>query len=105
MTYPQLIGVLAVVTLVVAAVALAALPQARRSAHLLAIVTTCVALAGLTAVFDSLMIAAGLFTFAADKISGVTVWRAPIEDLAYAVLCGLALPSVWVLVRRRRDAD
>jgi lycopene cyclase domain-containing protein len=105
MNYPQLVALMVVVALLVAVFALRALPPARRSAHLVATLATSVALAFLAAVFDSLMIRAGLFTFAADKISGLAVGLAPIEDLIYAVACGLALPAVWVLVRRRRDGD
>jgi len=103
MTYPQLVGLLAAAALVVACVAFAALPKARRSAHLLAVLATGAALVVLTVVFDSLMIHARLFTFAADKMSGHAVWLAPAEDVAYAIACALGLPAVWVLARRRRD--
>lgn len=103
MNYTQLSALLVGIGAVLAAAAVLSLPRARRSAHLLAILATAVALALLTAVFDSIMIRAGLFTFAQDKISGLTVGLAPVEDVVYALACALALPAVWVLARRRRD--
>lgn len=102
MTYIQLAGLFLVASAVLAAVAFAALPHARRRAHLLAILATAVGLVALTAVFDSLMIKAGLFSFDGDKLTGLAVGLAPVEDLVYALACALALPAVWVLLRRRR---
>ncbi|OZB83997.1 MAG: hypothetical protein B7X41_14905 [Microbacterium sp. 14-71-5] len=61
----------------------------------------------LTAVFDSLMIAAGLFTYAPDRISGVRIGLAPIEDLAYPIAAALLGSAAWNLRRSapagRRD--
>ena len=49
----------------------------------------------LTIVFDSVMIAADLFRFDEDKLTGVTVWLAPVEDLAWPLAAALLLPAVW----------
>lgn len=49
----------------------------------------------LTIVFDSIMIAADLFRFDEDKLTGVTVWLAPVEDLAWPLAAALLLPAVW----------
>jgi len=48
-----------------------------------------------TIVFDSLLIYFGMFTYPADKILGIRVGLAPIEDLFYALLAGLAVPAIW----------
>lgn len=49
----------------------------------------------LTVIFDSIMIAADLFRFDEDKLTGVTVWLAPVEDLAWPLAAALLLPAVW----------
>lgn len=57
-----------------------------------------------TIVFDSLLIYLGMFTYPADKILGIRVGLAPIEDLFYALLAGLAVPAIWKGVDRERKA-
>ncbi|UKA65900.1 lycopene cyclase domain-containing protein [Arthrobacter sp. FW306-05-C] len=59
----------------------------------------------LTAVFDNLMIAAGLFTYAPEMISGMTVGLAPLEDFAYPVAAVLLLPGLWILLDRTSKAS
>jgi lycopene cyclase domain-containing protein len=59
----------------------------------------------LTAVFDNLMIAAGLFTYAPDMISGALVGMAPLEDFAYPVAAALLLPALWILLDRTPTAS
>lgn len=59
-----------------------------------------VALLVLTAVFDSVMIASGLFSYAPDLISGLRIGLAPLEDFAYPVAAVLALPAFWALLTR-----
>lgn len=58
----------------------------------------------LTAVFDNVMIAVGLFSYAEDVISGVRIGLAPIEDFAYPVAGALLLPSLWVLLEPLQSA-
>jgi lycopene cyclase domain-containing protein len=58
-------------------------------------------LLALTALFDSLMIAAGLFGYADGTRLGPTVGLAPVEDFAYPIAAVLIVPAVWTLVRRR----
>ncbi|TRW43043.1 lycopene cyclase domain-containing protein, partial [Georgenia yuyongxinii] len=58
-----------------------------------------VVLLALTVVFDSLMIAADLFRFHAPALAGPTLVRAPVEDLAWPLAAGLALPALWELAR------
>lgn len=55
----------------------------------------------LTAVFDSLMIAADLFRFDQERLLGIRVGRAPLEDLAWPVASALGLPALWLLLGRR----
>ncbi|MFC8732726.1 lycopene cyclase domain-containing protein [Luteimicrobium sp. NPDC057192] len=66
--------------------------------RLAALGVAAVALLVVTAVFDSLMIAAGLFTYDASALLGLHVGRAPVEDLAYPLGAVLLLPSVWELL-------
>lgn len=55
----------------------------RPSLSPLAVVITVVALFVLTAVFDSIMIAAGFFHYDPDALAGPLIGLAPIEDFAY----------------------
>jgi lycopene cyclase domain-containing protein len=52
-----------------------------------------------TAVFDNVMIAAGLVDYAPGRISGVFVGAAPLEDFAYAIAAVVGLPALWSLLR------
>lgn len=55
----------------------------------------------LTAVFDNLMIAAGLMTYTDQNISGAQVGLAPLEDFAYPLAAVLLLPGLWLLLGGR----
>ncbi|MEO6944149.1 MAG: lycopene cyclase domain-containing protein [Lacisediminihabitans sp.] len=55
----------------------------------------------LTAVFDNVMIRAGLIAYAPGQISGLHVGVAPLEDFAYPLAGLMLLPSLWLLVRKR----
>ena len=46
----------------------------------------------LTAVFDNLMIASGLFTYSDENISGIRLGLMPVEDFTYS------LAAAWILV-------
>lgn len=52
----------------------------------------------LTALFDNVMIASGLFAYEPGLILGFTVGLAPIEDFAYPVAAALLLPALWSLL-------
>ncbi|MEN2737307.1 lycopene cyclase domain-containing protein [Microbacterium sp. X-17] len=109
MTYPVLstYPLLSAVFLAIAAAALVAgLVRAPDRARLVArwwvpAVVTGVLLVALTAVFDNLMIAAGLMTYAASAISGAHLGLVPVEDLAYPIAGLLLLPGLWLLLRPR----
>lgn len=52
----------------------------------------------LTAVFDNLMIAADLFSYPPELISGARIGLAPIEDFAYGVCAAFLVPAVFTLL-------
>lgn len=52
----------------------------------------------LTAIFDNLMISAGLVAYDDSLTSGLRLGVAPIEDFAYAVAAAVFVPSVWALL-------
>jgi len=66
-----------------------------------ALVWTALHLCLLTMVFDTAMIAADLYVFDEDKILGVYLWGAPLEDFAYAVAAALGMPVLWTVLERR----
>ncbi len=57
-------------------------------------------LVALTVVFDTLMIAADLYVFDPDRILGVYVWGAPVEDLGYALAASALMPALWTWLGR-----
>ena len=96
MTYWTLNAVFLVVTVAVASAAL----LARRSPRWRAVAITAVAVLLLTAVFDNVMIAAGLFTYPAEHLTGLRVGLAPIEDFAYPLCAAFLVPAVFALCAR-----
>lgn len=72
--------------------------SADRSARARAAGLATVVLLVMTAVFDNIMIGVGLVDYAPDRISGVTIGIAPLEDFAYSIAALVLLPSVWVLL-------
>lgn len=48
-----------------------------------------------TAVFDSIIIAAGIVGYDTSKLLGIYIGHAPIEDFFYAVLACVVVPAVW----------
>ncbi len=75
----------------------------RPRGHATALTVTVIALALLTVVFDSLMIGAGLFTYAQARIAGVRLWLAPVEDLAYPIAAALIGTAIWNLRPAHRE--
>ena len=97
MTYPLIVLPFAFVTL---AVTLLTVRHPRFGARMAASGITAVVLVVLTAVFDNLMIAAGLFTYPEHLISGIRVGLAPIEDFAYPLCAAFLVPAVFALLPR-----
>jgi len=78
---------------------------ARRRGQRIAPVPTVIAaavLCVLTIVFDNLMIAAGLFTYAEAHLAGIRIGLVPVEDLSYPLALAIALPGLWQLIPERR---
>ena len=64
---------------------------------------TSIVLILLTALFDTLMINAHLFTYSQEKISGIMIGAAPIEDFFYAIAAGIVIPSVWKGLKNQHE--
>lgn len=73
-----------------------------RRAVIAVVVGTMAVLIVLTAIFDNVMIASGLFDYAGHTLNGLHVGLAPIEDFAYPIAAGLLLPGLWLLFTRGR---
>ena len=102
MSYPvlALIGVAIALVGGVAAWAFARRAGAARATHWLAVAITVLVLFVLTAVFDSIMIAAGFFHYDPAALAGPRIGLAPIEDFAYPLAGALLLPALWAAFAR-----
>ncbi len=98
MTYALIIVPFALAT---AAVVAASVRRPRFGRRMRASGVAAVVLVALTAVFDNLMIAAGLFTYPPEHLSGLRVGLAPVEDFAYPVCAAFGVPAVYELLARR----
>ena len=58
----------------------------------------------LTAIFDTVMIGVGFFTYTDAHLLGARIGLAPVEDFAYPIAGAVLLPSIWVALRARRDS-
>lgn len=103
MTYLWLDAVFLLVAALVLAVALVRAPDRRQLVRRwwLPVTAAGVVLAVLTAVFDNVMIGAGLMTYDDVHLSGLRIGLIPLEDFAYPLAGLLLLPAVWLLTRRR----
>ncbi|MFE5410526.1 lycopene cyclase domain-containing protein [Microbacterium sp. NPDC056569] len=99
MTYALIVAPFVAVTAVVVLLTVRRPGFGRRMA---ASVIAAGVLVALTAVFDNLMIAAGLFTYPEALISGVRIGLAPIEDFAYPVCAAFLVPAVSTLLAPSR---
>lgn len=55
----------------------------------------------LTLVFDNLIIATGIVDYDPEKISGIRLGVAPIEDFAYTIVALILVPSLFNFLRSR----
>lgn len=62
---------------------------------LINILCTLLMVIALTAIFDSLIIKSGIVAYDLEKILRVHIWKAPIEDFAYAVASVLLTGLLW----------
>lgn len=100
-TVLSLIFLLVSVLVLVAAV----VSQPSRSALMrrwsLPVVIAGVVVLALTALFDNVMIGAGLVAYDPRLNAGLAIGLAPIEDFAYPLGGLMLLPALWSLLRRR----
>ncbi|MBB2974755.1 lycopene cyclase domain-containing protein [Microbacterium endophyticum] len=61
-----------------------------------------VILLALTAVFDNVMIGAGLVKYPEENVSGIAIGLAPIEDFAYTLCAAYGVPALFVLLSRKK---
>lgn len=101
MTYLVMDLVVLAAVAVATILVLAPVPASDRRPLLRAMAATALVLGALTAVFDSVMIAAGLFTYAEEHLLGPRIGLAPVEDFAYPLAAGALLPALWTALGRR----
>lgn len=75
---------------------------ARRTPNWRAVGITLAVVLVMTAIFDNIMISVGLVAYSPERISGVFIGVAPLEDFAYAVAAVIGLPALWALLSPRR---
>lgn len=71
-------------------------PRTRWGAYPVALIPMLI----LTAIFDNLIILAGIVDYDSSKISGIMIGVAPIEDFFYTLAAVLIVPSVWTFLGR-----
>lgn len=67
------------------------------------LVVLAVVLLGLTALFDSLIIKAGIVAYDQAKLLGWYVGRAPLEDFAYCLAAAVLVPYLWKRLGGRHE--
>jgi lycopene cyclase domain-containing protein len=95
MTYALIVGPF---LLLAAAVTALTIRRERFGRRMAASGLAALVLLALTAVFDNVMIAAGLFTYPSEHLSGLHLGLAPIEDFSYPLAAAFLLPAVWTLM-------
>ncbi len=101
MTYPVLVLPFLLATVVVVLLTVRRPHFGRRMA---ASAIAALVLCALTAVFDSLMIAADLFRYPDDLLSGLRIGLAPLEDFAYPLSAAFGIPAIFTLMTPREEA-
>ncbi|GAB2852671.1 lycopene cyclase domain-containing protein [Microbacterium insulae] len=102
MTYALIIIPFALATVIVVLCTLGRPGFGRRMA---ASGITAVVLVLLTAIFDNLMIAAGLVVYPEEHLSGIRIGLAPIEDFSYSICAAFLVPAVHALLTPRARAE
>lgn len=90
MRYLMINGIVLLITFLVAVYFTRQDHIARRT-----ITQTSLVLTALTAVFDPLIIYAGIVGYNRDLTLGLNLFGAPIEDLAYALVAAILVPLLW----------
>lgn len=96
-TYALIVIPFVVVTIVVTALSAR---RPRFPARMAWSAAAAVVLILLTAVFDNVMIAAGLFTYPEEHLSGIRIGLAPLEDFAYPLCAAFLVPAIATLLEK-----
>lgn len=97
MTYTLIVIPFVVITVIVTLATLRRPAFARRMA---ASSVAAVVLLVLTAIFDNLMILAGLVVYPEEHLSGLRIGVAPLEDFSYPLCAAFLVPAVFTLLTR-----
>jgi lycopene cyclase domain-containing protein len=87
---------------VLALIAVVTVPTLRRLPARPLVMTALVLLA-LTAVFDNVIVGLDIVAYDGEKISGIMLGKAPIEDFAYALGAVMLIPAVWTWLGTSRS--
>lgn len=87
--------------LITVAVTLATVRRPAFGRRMLGSSIAAVILLALTAVFDNLMIAAGLVVYPEENLSGLMIGLAPLEDFSYSLCAAFLVPAVYTLLSPR----
>lgn len=68
-----------------------------------ALLVTLIGLLALTAVFDNVIVGLNIVGYNSDKILGLFVGVAPVEDFFYALLAVIVVPAVWHRLGPKHD--
>ncbi len=101
MTYWSLNAIFLAAVVVVALVAI----LTRRAPRWRAVGLAAIVVLIMTAVFDNVLVGLGIVGYTPDRISGVLIGVAPLEDFSYAVAALVLLPSVWTLLGAKRPEE
>lgn len=59
----------------------------------------------MTAIFDSLIIGAGIVQYDTSHISGLRIGLAPIEDFFYSFIAAVLIPGVWNITKKEHSHE
>ena len=62
-------------------------------------------LLGMTLIFDSLIILAGIVAYNSSKLFGIYLGLAPIEDFAYAIVAAMIVPALWHIFSKKKKEE
>lgn len=105
MTYLVLAALFVLAALLAGVVLTFSISKKHARPNIPAILATLGVLIALTAIFDNIMIATGLFHYAPEQLIGVQIGLAPLEDFSYPIAGALLLPALWSLLRHRRTTE
>ncbi len=94
MSYPELtalvLGIFAIYTLLV-----------RKNLGARPLLVTALVMLTLTLIFDNVIIGTGIVAYDQEKLLGIMLGYAPIEDFAYTLVALVLTPSLYEMFRRR----